>query len=79
MIPMDSISYYYYNENGIGHSYEYAYSEIDDQKTYKIIAVDYVATKDYMAKYFDEKHGLIKTGDYVRDCALENIKQNYKK
>ncbi len=79
MIGYDYMTSYYYNNFNLGAGYYYLYEEISASKKYKIVAVDYVATKDYMLNYFDEKHGLIQTGDYIRDCAIENIQQNYKK
>ena len=68
---------YYYNKSrgAIGTSITISYFQ--DDKMYKVIAVDYVATKSYFAKYFNEEHGLIKLGDFIRDCALENIRKNY--
>ncbi len=79
MISYSYMSNYYYNDTGIGQGVAYHYTSIQANKKYKIVTVDYVATKDYMQKYFDTTHGLIMTGDYIRDCAIENIQQNYKK
>lgn len=69
----------YFNQSGIGNGTNCVLSKIEDDKMYKIVCVDYVATKTFYANYFNEEHDLIKTGDYIRDCAIENIKQNYKK
>jgi len=70
---------YYFNDTGIGKGTYLNDSKIDNNKTYKVVTVDYVATKEYMLDYFDDNHGLVKTGDYIRDCAIENIKKNFKK
>ena len=69
----------YFNQSGIGNGTNCNLSKINDNETYKIVCVDYVATKTFYANYFNDEHDLIKTGDYIRDCAIENIKQNYKK
>ena len=68
---------YYYNNSGIAMGTTVLPSRIETSKTYKVVCVDYVATKTYFQNFFNEEHGLIKTGDYIRDCALENIKINY--
>ena len=70
---------YYFNNSGLGKGTMVDVSSIDMKKKYKVVAVDYVATKSYFLNYFNEEHGLILTGDYIRDCAIENIKKNYKK
>lgn len=70
---------YYYNMTGLGNSNQYHYSDVIDSKTYKIVTVDYVCFKNYMKSYFNEKHNVCNTNDYVRICAVENIKQNYAK
>lgn len=78
MIQYNYMSSYYYNDNtvlGLGQSYNF--EAIDITKTYKIITIDYLATKGYMTEYFSEENGLIITGDYIRDCAIENIIENY--
>jgi len=69
----------YFNQSGIGNGTNCILSKIKDDEIYKIVCVDYVATKTFYANYFNVEHDLIKTGDYIRDCAIENIKQNYKK
>lgn len=70
----------YFNQSGLGNGTNVKLTSIDRSKTYKVICVDYLATKDYYANlYFNEEHDLIKTGDYIRECAIENIKANYKK
>lgn len=80
MITQSNLDYYYYNESGIGWGTEYDYNGVENNKTYKVITVDYVATKSYMSSYFSSSNpNFIMTGDYVRDCAIENIKKNYKK
>lgn len=68
---------YYFNNSGLGKGTMVDVSSIDLKKTYKIVAVDYVATKTYFQNYFNEDHDLQLTGDYIRDCAIENIKLNY--
>ncbi|MBQ8205956.1 MAG: bifunctional metallophosphatase/5'-nucleotidase [Bacilli bacterium] len=78
MISNNSMSGYYFNDSGLGTGRGYSITDVEYKKTYKVIAVDYVATKDRFAIYFNEEHGLIMSGDYIRDCALENIKQNFK-
>ena len=70
---------YYYNESGIGNGTNVSTAKIESNKTYKIVCVDYVATQTYFLNYFNEAHNLIKTGDYIRDCAIENIKENFKR
>ena len=70
---------YYFNDTGIGNGSNCNLSNIDRSKMYKLCTVDYVATKSFFSMYFNEEHDLIKTGDYIRDCAIENIKMNYKK
>ena len=79
MISNNSTSGYYFNNSGLGTGRSYSITDVDYNKKYKIVGVDYVVTKDRYAIYFNEEHGLIMTGDYIRDCALENIKQNFKK
>ena len=68
---------YYYNNTRIGLGRSLSLSDINYSKTYKVVCVDYVATKEYMTRFFNEEHGLVMTGDYIRDCALENIIANY--
>lgn len=79
MISSSYMTNYYYNMTGLGNSNQYHYSDVIDSKTYKIVTVDYVCFKNYMKSYFDEKHNVCNTNDYVRICAVENIKQNYAK
>lgn len=79
MIGDNYIGNYYYNNTGIGNGTSYDYSNLSSSKKYKIVTIDYVAGKSYMKNYFNSSHGLIKTGDYIRQCAIDNIKQNYKK
>lgn len=79
MIAKNNVSTYYYNDNtqiGKGSTYN---TSVDDNLTFKVITVDYLATKSYMSKYFDSKHGLIQTGDYIRECAIEAIIEKYGK
>ena len=76
---MTSGSGYYFNNSGLGKGTYVDSSNIKLKEKYTVVAVDYVATKTYFLNYFNEDHGLILTGDYIRDCAIENIKQNYKK
>ena len=66
---------YYFNKSGLGNGTNVLLSQIDKTKTYKVVCVDYVATKTFFLNYFNEDHGLIKTGDYIRDCAIEGIKE----
>lgn len=68
---------YYYNDSGIGNGTNVSTSQIVLDKYYKVVCVDYVATQSYFLNFFNEEHDLIKTGDYIRDCAIENIKENY--
>lgn len=68
---------YYYNDSGIGNGTNVSTSQIVLDKYYKVVCVDYVATQSYFSNFFNEEHNLIKTGDYIRDCAIENIKENY--
>ena len=70
---------YYFNQSGLGNGTNVLLTKIDKSKTYTIVCVDYVATKSFFANYFNEAHGLIKTGDYIRDCAIEAITEKYKK
>lgn len=80
MITSSNLDYYYYNDSGIGWGTQYDYNGVENNKTYKVITVDYVATKNYMSPYFSSSNsGFIMTGDYIRDCAIENVKKNYKK
>ncbi|MCI5745220.1 MAG: bifunctional metallophosphatase/5'-nucleotidase [Erysipelotrichaceae bacterium] len=79
MIPIANTTYYYFDNNRYGNSTTYSFSSIKEDEIYKVITVDYVATKDYMIPYFNDSNGLIKTGDYIRDCAIENVIQNFKK
>ena len=78
MISNNSMSGYYFNNSGIGTGRGYSITDVNYNKTYKIVGIDYVVTKDRFANYFNEEHGLILTGDYIRECAIENIKQNFK-
>jgi hypothetical protein len=78
MISNNSMSGYYFNNSGIGTGRGYSITDVNYNKTYKIVGIDYVVTKDRFAHYFNEEHGLILTGDYIRECAIENIKQNFK-
>ena len=72
-----SRSGYYFNQSGIGNGTTANPSKIDSGTYYKVVCVDYVATQTFFLNYFNEDHDLIKTGDYIRDCAIENIKENY--
>ena len=78
MISYKNMKNYYYNNSNIGLGSIYDFNNIDVNKLYKVMTVDYVATKSYMEIYFNEKHNFIKTGLYVRDEAIECIKSNYK-
>lgn len=73
MIPSDSMDGYYYNTDReiTNSATEYGYYSVNTSKTYKVCSVDYVSTKDYMTKYFNAEHGLINTGYYIRDLAIE--------
>lgn len=78
MIQYNRMSSYYYNDNtDLGCGSYYNFEGVDITKTYKVITIDYLATKDYMTEYFSVENGLIITGDYIRDCAIENIIENY--
>ena len=71
---------YYFNDSGIGKGTIVDVTNLKPNDTYKIVVVDYVATNHY--KYqsiFNDEHGYETTGDYIRDCAIENIKKNFKK
>jgi len=70
---------FWLNDTGIGSGNALNTKKIKDNKTYKVVTVEYMAIKTFMLNYFNEEHGLVKTGDYIRDCAIENIKKNYKK
>lgn len=71
---------YYFNNSGIGKGTMVDVSSINLNDTYKIVVVDYVATNHYkFQSIFNDEHGYETTGDYIRDCAIENIKKNYKK
>ncbi len=77
MISYKNMKNYYYNNSDIGLGTTYDFNNIDVNKLYKVMTVDYVATKPYMEIYFNEDHNFIKTGLYVRDEAIECIKTNY--
>ena len=77
MISYKNMKNYYYNNSNIGLGTTYDFNNIDVNKLYKVMTVDYVATKAYMEIYFNEGHSFIKTGLYVRDEAIECIKTNY--
>lgn len=78
MIGTSHMSNYYYNTLKLGEGTSYTYADVVTTKKYKVVTIDYVGTKYYMKKYFDSSHGFIKTGDYIRQCAVENIKNNFK-
>ena len=67
----------YYNKSGIGNGTNVLVTKIDKNKTYKVVCVDYVANKLVYQNYFNEAHGLIKTGDLIRDCGIEAVKIKY--
>lgn len=78
MISNKYMTNYFYNNSNIGLGTTYDFNNIDVNKLYKVMTVDYVATKDYMESYFSPSYNLIKTGCYIRHEAIECIKSNYK-
>ena len=77
MISNKYMTNYFYNNSNIGLGTTYDFNNIDVNKLYKVMTVDYVATKSYMESYFSPSYNLIKTGCYIRHEAIECIKSNY--
>lgn len=71
---------YYFNNSGFAKGTFVDASSINSNDEYKIVVVDYVATNHYkFQQIFSNPDNYETTGDYIRDCAIENIKVNYKK
>ena len=75
----NNISYYYYNNGFYSNSSSLSVSDLISNEKYKVLTIDFMLGKTYISKYMNESHNLSYTGDYIRDCAIEDIKTNYKK
>ena len=54
-------------------------SDLLPDEKYKVLTIDFMLGKSYISRYMNESHDLSYTGDYIRDCAIDDVKTNYKK